>query len=289
MLGDLDRATDKGPNVARIKPGQLYTLLSRAKSRDKIKLLNFDENHVKMNRFCNEKARQEMERMRSERVFTWNHPLMEMSGNKICLFNIRSWRKHIGHFLSDKVYTNHSSLICLTETHVYDTADAQPFHHIEHYAEGWTDIHKQTIHHGLAICYNESKVNVIEVYETTHALEMLPVLVEIENERVLVVVVYRAPDPLGTFITNFITELNILPIREHRTLVVGDFNLDQMLPENEEKITPIITELNFHQRSHYSTHILGGILDLVFDNDKTQSVEWIPSPYSDHFVLLIQV
>ena len=71
--------------------------------------------------------------------------------------------------------------------------------------------------------------------------------------------------------------------------MVGDFNLDQMLPENEEKVNPIITELNFHQRSHYSTHILGGILDLVFDNDKTQSVEWMPSPYSDHFVLLIQV
>ena len=118
---------------------------------------------------------------------------------------------------------------------------------------------------------------------------MLPVLVEIENECVLVVVVYRAPDPLGTFITDFITQLKILPIRQHRTLVVGDFNLDQMLPENKEKFNPIITEFKFHQRSQYSTHILGGILDLVFDNKKSESVEWIPSPYSDHFVLLIQI
>ena len=70
MLGDLDGTTDKGPNVCRIKPGQLYTLLSRAKSRDKIKLLNFDENHVLKKKFCNEKAREEMERMRSESVFT---------------------------------------------------------------------------------------------------------------------------------------------------------------------------------------------------------------------------
>ena len=32
-----------------------------------------------------------------------------------------------------------------------------------------------------------------------------------------------------------------------------------------------------------------GILDLVFDDKKSESVEWMPSPYSDHFVILIQI
>ena len=42
MLGDLDGTTEKGPNCASVRPGQLYTLLSRAKTRDKVKLLKFD-------------------------------------------------------------------------------------------------------------------------------------------------------------------------------------------------------------------------------------------------------
>ena len=42
----------------------------------------------------------------------------------------------------------------------------------------------------------------------------------------------------------------------------------------------------FSQRSQYSTHIYGGHLDLVFDNAKSEPVEWAPSPYSDHFVLI---
>ena len=83
-------------------------------------------------------------------------------------------------------------------------------------------------------------------------------------------------------------DLNILP-PGYRTLVIGDFNLDQMLIENVEMFNPLFQQFNFHQRSRYSTHIHGGILDLVFDDNKSESVEWIPSPYSDHFVLLIQI
>ena len=63
---------------------------------------------------------------------------------------------------------------------------------------------------------------------------MLPVLVDIDNERILVVLVYRAPGPLGTFINDLIEQLNNLPTR-YRTVVIGDFNLDQMLSENIEK------------------------------------------------------
>ena len=51
----------------------------------------------------------------------------------------------------------------------------------------------------------------------------------------------------------------------------------------------ILTHFAFPQRSNYSTHIYGGILDLVFYNRKQMPVEWLPSPYSDHFVRLIHV
>ena len=112
--------------------------------------------------------------------------------------------------------------MCFTETHT----DIRSYTRIDEYLSGWKDIHNH-IQHGLAICYNVSEVNIIEEFQTVHALEMLAVLVEIENERVLVVLVYRAPGPLRTFMNDLIEQLNNLPTREQRTVGVGDFNLDQ--------------------------------------------------------------
>ena len=43
-------------------------------------------------------------------------------------------------------------------------------------------------------------------------------------------------------------------------MIVGDFNRDQRLCENVAKVDPLIQ--NFTQRSQYSTHIHGGLLDL---------------------------
>ena len=152
--------------------------------------------------------------------------------------------------------------------------------------EGWTDIHKIT-DRCLAICYNMSKVSIIREFETSNALEILPVVIQVENEYVLLVLVYRTP--VGNFINDLIGELTQLPT-EYRMLIVGDFNLDQMLHENVEKMNPLIAQFNLHQRSQYSTHIHVGILDLVFDNSNCcELVSWIPSPYSDHYVLLIQI
>ena len=54
--------------------------------------------------------------------------------------------------------------------------------------EGWADFHKRT-NHGLAICYNVSKVRIIQEIETSNTLEILPVVIEIENEHVLLVLV----------------------------------------------------------------------------------------------------
>ena len=62
-----------------------------------------------------------------------------------------------------------------------------------------------------------------------------------------------------------------------------------MLSENIEKVNPVIAHFNLHQRSQYSTHIHGGILDLFFDNKSIELVHWIPSPYSDHFILIFQI
>ena len=49
--------------------------------------------------------------------------------------------------------------------------------------DDWKDIHKNT-QHGLAICYNVSKVNIIEVIEipsVLDVLEVVPIVLEIEK------------------------------------------------------------------------------------------------------------
>ena len=76
---------------------------------------------------------------------------------------------------------------------------------------------------------------------------------------------------------------------EYRTMVIGDFNWDQMLPGHVESLFPFSTHFNLFQRSNYSTHIKGGILDLVFDDKRDNDVQWMFSPFSDHFVLLIDL
>ena len=54
---------------------------------------------------------------------------------------------------------------------------------------------------------------------------------EIDDETVILVVVYRKPGPVELFIQDLIGILLELPT-ECRTFVIGDFNLDQILYEN---------------------------------------------------------
>ena len=68
---------------------------------------------------------------------------------------------------------------------------------------------------------------------------------------------------------DFILLISELPT-QHRILIVADFNLDQMLPENVAKVGPVIQNFNISQRSQYLTHIHGGLWDLVFDTLKFQ-------------------
>ena len=53
-------------------------------------------------------------------------------------------------------------------------------------------------------------------------------MLEIERETIFLLMVYRMPGPLGSFIDDFISLINELPT-QHRLLITGDFNLDQML------------------------------------------------------------
>ena len=288
MTGDLDTTTQGGKRPCPISKGLVYTLISRARSRDKIRILNFHPDKIKHN----DKALEEMERMRKDSPFEFLHPLEKLQGNTICLNNIRGWQAHIAHFLSDKIFTKHSSVLCFTETKIRGS----PVSDISEHLTGWQSIHHPTAPHGLAICYDESKVIIDTINMPdrpfTSQMEFMSVLMSIDGEQVLVLLVYR-PETNQQQVRLFIQELTLqleeLHVQDYNTILLGDFNLDQMLNNNIELFHDICTRYMFTQRSNYSTHIYGGILDLVFHNKKKEPVEWIPSPYSDHFVLAIDV
>ena len=175
--------------------------------------------------------------------------------------------------------------MCFTETHT----DNRSYTRIDEYPNGWKDIHNP-MQHGLAICYKEESVKIIQEIQLPTVLEVLALLIDVNEECILLLLLYRVPGAVGSFVDDLIALLenilNDIPSVD-RILLVGDFNLDQMLDENVRKTNPLLQRFNFHQRSQYSTHIEGGILDLVFDTNMTDSVYWIPSPYSDHFTLCI--
>ena len=289
FTGDMDRSCKTANYKTRVNPGMFYTLLSRATARNKVKILNFEEDVIK----CNEKAKREMHRLRSESHLDCKHPLTEMSADSICLLNIVSWSKHIDHFLSDRNYTQHSSLFCFTETYTVNELDQ-----IEHHHENWRSIHKHSPH-GLAICYNINKVEIIErnfeiLYEI-HELEVLPIGIRLGNDTMLLVLVYF---PTGQLVNErrlllyrLQTQVERLPRDNYdRIILLGDFNMDQKSPEHQGCFTDLCIAFNLIQRSNWSTHKYGGILDLVFDSNRAKNfVNWMPSPYSDHFVLIIDL
>ena len=180
--------------------------------------------------------------------------------------------------------------MCFTETYTKENN----FSDIEHYHQGtWRSLHKHTSH-GLAFCYDTSKVEIIKTdfHIIYPELEMLPVLVKVENERVMFVLVYRPQGtPKRTFLYQLLCQLMTFQAQKYeRLIVLGDFNLDQKSPEHCNCFSTLMEHFDFIQRSTWSTHKFGGILDLIFDNDKLKKpAAWMPSPFSDHFILIFDL
>ena len=102
---------------------QFYILLSCAKSRDKVLLLNFEPEDIKVN----ESVLEEMVQVGNESLFSWQHPLIEVNDISMCLFNIRSSNCNLEHFLNDKIFSTYSSYFCFTGLNV----NVSPAKHID--------------------------------------------------------------------------------------------------------------------------------------------------------------
>ena len=92
---------------------------------------------------------------------------------------------------------------------------------------------------------------------------MLSAFIEAGDKRVFVIVVYCVLGLLNTFIEGLIENMKDFGTSNMRIVLVGDFNVNQMLEANVGKINQLRSEFSFNQRSNFTTHIAGGILDLV--------------------------
>ena len=113
---------------------------------------------------------------------------------------------HIQHVLSSKYCTNYSHVMCFTETH-----NSTSFERIEKYHPDWKSIHHPSAEHGLSICYNTEKGVIKKEFPETSSIELLPLLMNIDDEIILIILFYR---PLGgqrdLFIYQLQQELSML-------------------------------------------------------------------------------
>ena len=79
-------------------------------------------------------------------------------------------------------------------------------------------------------------------------LEVFPSVLKIKKQFLLLVIVYRVTGPVGTFTDDFMLLISEQPT-QHRILIVGDFNHDQMFLENVAKVDVLIQNFNLSQRS----------------------------------------
>ena len=283
MVADFDRATRNEKVKLVVQPGHAYTALSRGEDRDRIVLKNFAPSNIKVNK----NALKEMERLRNGKLLKniWCHPLEKKTGCILSLLNIRSWNLHIEHFISDSIHHKASDMFCFTETHIKD----KPTITINTLNDNWSNVFKGT-EHGLAFCYKNETVAFIEEFETLGNIEMMAILIESKGCKVIVIIVYRPGNKSASdFMNSLVDEIEALP-SEYRKVIVGDFNLDLRLQDNNDLIEYYCNQLDMVQKVDYTTHIHGGILDLVFDiNGSTGSTDWMPTPYSDHFVIYYDV
>ena len=184
--------------------------------------------------------------MRKECVFSWKRPWLQMTGTNLCLLDIVSWDLHLGHFLSDRTYQQHSDVLCFTETHTRESSPVR----IENFNPCWKTIHHPTSAHGLAICFNTGTVIVEKEYDPISDIDMSPVFLRLDQSLVLLVLVYRPPNgPRNVFIEKLKQQLSLIKeVGRYRTIVLGDFNTDQMLPENMNAYQNLCQQHNFTQR-----------------------------------------
>ena len=118
--------------------------------------------------------------------------------------------------------------------------------------------------HGFRMCYKEESISILKECNLPTVIQALPVSMEICGEKILLVLVYLLPrHQVSTFINGMISIFR-KAWKDEWIILLGEFNMDQMLQENVNRLVRLKDISNLQQRLRYSSHQLEGILDLVY-------------------------
>ena len=171
------------------KPGQMYTMFSRVKSRSGLQLIAFDQTKIKVNK----SALKEMERLKDSMQLNYKWPIEDFSEKHIIAIghiNIRSLKSHHTD-LKTHPFTSKLDIICLTETKVTN---------YDRYKLPNMKIYSVPSEHGCAIyCAKPA--------EEQFTLSELIEAVAIVTDRTLIVCVYIPPNRPWLSVKQNITQL----------------------------------------------------------------------------------
>ena len=107
------------------------------------------------------------------------------------------------------------------------------------------------------------------------------------HEKFIIFLIYRKNT---TNIQHFFQELSFQLTKfaslDLHIILLGDFNLDPWKNDNNSHYIPLRNDFNLNIKSDFATHIHAGVLDLIFDTDsQIHALEWLPTPFSDHFII----
>jgi len=235
--------------------GQMYVALSRVTNIDGLYLIgDYNKSAIRVN----VDAGHEYERLRNSNCI--KHTQNETTSSdqlKISLLNIRSIRKHAIDLVENSFIMD-SDFLGLTETQLNENSD--------------TSVIQHTLQHHFNITYNNSSINCFQNSALCHKpfIEILECntvsgfsLVKFRKETfsvhpIQLLLLYRQPN-LPTAI--FYDDLAQLVRCHDISIIMGDFNIDALDPENDY----IKNMLSSYQMIvHEPTHLAGGLLDHAY-------------------------
>jgi DNA replication protein DnaC len=251
------------------KPGQIYTMLSRAKTRKHLKVIGFDPASL----IANSDSLKEIKRMTENCTFPYQAPIDTLPGDCIIALGHLNVRSLSLHYEDIAVHFNNSpvDILCLTETHV---------NNYEQYSLPGCTTFSTPCKHGCAI-YTTKPVR--HHFSCCKNIETTAVVID----SMLIVCVYVPPKSTWTEIQNFFTEM----LAECTAVIsklyncdsvtfIGDFNTGQ--DSSLQKVVDLFAHFGLSQHISKPTHNLAGVLDLLFTTyNKIQTVTH-PLYFTDH-------
>ena len=265
MIGDM---TSKCPS----KPGQTYTMISRVKTINGLKLIGFDQSKIKVNK----NAVAEMTRLQNSMKLITNQFYINYESESfiICQINVRSLKSHHKDIVKDS-FTLNSQILCLTETNVID----YKMYKIGHMPY----IINSCGNHGCAIY---STVKPTKEFQVSGIFEAVSAI--ITNK--VIVSLYISPNTawhvLEMPLTSLMTEINSISVKNNcqEIIITGDFNFNINNPNNN--LFSLFEKFHLKQIVKGPTHIMGNTLDLHFTTGSKTEQIIKPVYFTDHFYIL---